>query len=1002
MELDTRWERVQQKFRTGSNDRGYILKSVEVNFQQANSLALPQMRIYSVTDDGGRGDTLYNFTNPNIGTGTRKFTVSHDNAILEGDTDYYLSVQSINNGRFTLRRTASDAESGLPGWKIYDRANSDTQGDTNVLRMSIRGTLGPSKDARISTYWFTPGYRVASIRNSDKTEFRTMVREEDASTTLHVRTRHENATTTFTVDGTQVASTDSSVAISGITPGVVRTVGVRVTAEDTTTTRDYTFRIARHATAPETPSAGSSLSANLTVGEWSLGMAGVHTYLSKHGRISNQRVSRGAGKRPYRLATVASVDMSGFRGFYANTIAVCFWRTYPVPSGRALEVMHMRLDGREFRFKDARRFTGMYNPCFRWPRPATGFDWTFGDVKTLEIFSGNTPATGLVIADVTGSRTTSEFNSQLIADYSGVRDPDGLGTFTKQWIRVDGGTEEEIPGETGDSYSVLDPSDRGKGIRLKVTFTDGLGVTETVTSNTIRIDPGSLELTVPTLEEEAQVWSATLTPGETRGGRIGCDTGTSATLCSDETKLTENSFTYDGKSYVVSILSQVKSGSLTGSIVLVTRTSGKNLRGMILTIGSHRLPVDRSDGKDETSTSKHYEWFNNPVTLASSTPVMVGLVRPTMRVMLEKQRTLERRNGKPLYVFDLKLSDRRPLQVADLMERVFSVDNGRIVRAKRIDKDRRTVNGNNVMYSNHWRLQVRPDDDTFDESATATDRIITVNVPDDKRCSQPGALCAEGRWRMKTPPTPLTFGPPSELGISIGDVTASESSRRMLFPITMSRSSEWDIRIEYEFRSSGTATMGVDFLDPTERGRIDHILIFAGETETSLYLPLIDDAIDDDGETIVVRLTSARMLLPNLNEYQSSTRLVLSDATGVGTIQNVDPMPREWITRFGRTVATQAVEAIGRRFESGARAHVRIGGLELDGSDGTHERAIDGQAPGLGTEGPDTGGSGSSMTERDLLLRSSFSVRAGGTRGRPRGPDGGASRRADSRPRSTE
>lgn len=71
----------------------------------------------------------------------------------------------------------------------------------------------------------------------------------------------------------------------------------------------------------------------------------------------------------------------------------------------------------------------------------------------------------------------------LTADTSAIMDSEGLGTFGYQWIRVDTRTNSKtnIPGATNGTYT-LEEADKGKAIKVMVSFTDGAGNTETVTS----------------------------------------------------------------------------------------------------------------------------------------------------------------------------------------------------------------------------------------------------------------------------------------------------------------------------------------------------------------------------------------------------------------------------------------------------------------------------------------------------------------------------------------
>ena len=89
----------------------------------------------------------------------------------------------------------------------------------------------------------------------------------------------------------------------------------------------------------------------------------------------------------------------------------------------------------------------------------------------------NTAATGA--PTITG---TAEVGETLTASTTGIADANGLTspTYTYQWIRVDG-TEADIAGENSSTYTLVD-ADLGKTLKVKVTFADDLGHTETLTS----------------------------------------------------------------------------------------------------------------------------------------------------------------------------------------------------------------------------------------------------------------------------------------------------------------------------------------------------------------------------------------------------------------------------------------------------------------------------------------------------------------------------------------
>ena len=105
---------------------------------------------------------------------------------------------------------------------------------------------------------------------------------------------------------------------------------------------------------------------------------------------------------------------------------------------------------------------------------------------------GNSPATGAPVI-----RGTAQVDETLTADTSGITDADGLThvSFSYRWIRNDGATASNIFGATGATYT-LTTADQGKTIRVRVSFSDDTGNTETLTSEAtapVTFNPNSPE-----------------------------------------------------------------------------------------------------------------------------------------------------------------------------------------------------------------------------------------------------------------------------------------------------------------------------------------------------------------------------------------------------------------------------------------------------------------------------------------------------------------------------
>ena len=106
--------------------------------------------------------------------------------------------------------------------------------------------------------------------------------------------------------------------------------------------------------------------------------------------------------------------------------------------------------------------------------PGEVSDW----VRAVPESASNSPATGAPTI-----RGTTQVGETLTADITGIADADGLSgeTFTYQWVSSDGIADTDIENATGATYKLVD-ADQGKAIKVRVTFTDGGGNEETLTS----------------------------------------------------------------------------------------------------------------------------------------------------------------------------------------------------------------------------------------------------------------------------------------------------------------------------------------------------------------------------------------------------------------------------------------------------------------------------------------------------------------------------------------
>ena len=113
--------------------------------------------------------------------------------------------------------------------------------------------------------------------------------------------------------------------------------------------------------------------------------------------------------------------------------------------------------------------------------------------------------------------------------------------------------------------------------------------------------------------------------------------------------------------------------------------------------------------------------------------------------------------------------------------------------------------------------------------------------------------------------------------ISIADAEAAENAGHLLFEVTLSRSFQHTVKVDFETISGGTATEGVDY---HARRTYTHV-IPARETTVQMGFALIADTVDDAGETVKVRLSNARVVDAYGDKIQD---LDITTAEATGTI----------------------------------------------------------------------------------------------------------------------
>ena len=152
----------------------------------------------------------------------------------------------------------------------------------------------------------------------------------------------------------------------------------------------------------------------------------------------------------------------------------------------------------------------------------------------------------------------------------------------------------------------------------------------------------------------------------------------------------------------------------------------------------------------------------------------------------------------------------------------------------------------------------------------------------------------------------VSFTVHQRVQLSVGSAHATEGENDHLpFNVHLDRESTGTVTVNYT-TVDGTATAGADYTAASGT------LTFApGDIRKQVRVAVLEDDHDEEAETVIFRISNP-------------SGAVISGAEGTGTISNSDALPRAWLSRFGRTVATQVVDAVQDRLSGSTREPVEV------------------------------------------------------------------------------
>ena len=210
---------------------------------------------------------------------------------------------------------------------------------------------------------------------------------------------------------------------------------------------------------------------------------------------------------------------------------------------------------------------------------AAGAGPWLGAALQLAAADPNTPATGQ--PTITG---TAQVGETLTAETTGIADSDGLdgAIFSYQWTRNDGSTDTDVPGATGSTYD-LGSDDLEKSIKARVSFEDGAGHQESLTSQSV----GPVDHKV---DQQQANSPATGAPSISGTAQVGETLTADTSGIADDDGLDNTRFNYQWLADDANI-----QGETASTYTLVTDDVGKSIKV--------RVSFDDNAGNAETLTS---------------------------------------------------------------------------------------------------------------------------------------------------------------------------------------------------------------------------------------------------------------------------------------------------------------------------------------------------------------------------------------------------------------
>ena len=541
--------------------------------------------------------------------------------------------------------------------------------------------------------------------------------------------------------------------------------------------------------------------------------------------------------------------------------------------------------------------------------------WTDGETIPVRIGQGAValPPANMAPTGLPAISGTARVGETLTASIDEIADADGLdnATFAYQWLSNDGTSDTDIEGAADSTYT-LAAADAGKTVRVQVTFTDDGGTEETLVSqatDAVNTAPTGL----PAISGTARVGETLTASIDEIADADGLDNATFAyqwlsndgTSDTDIEGATDSTYTLAaadaGKTVRVQVTFTDDGGTEETLVSQATDAVNTAPTGLPTISGTARVgetltasidEIADADGLDNATFA--YQWLSNDGTsdtdIEGATDSTYTLAAADAGKTVRVQVTFTDDGGTEEAVVSiateavadppsgLSVADAEGTEEEDAaLDFVVTLDPAATAA---VTVDYATADGTATAGSDYTAtsgtLTFQPGDTEKTVSVPITDDAVEDSGETFKllliNANGADLADAEATGTIRNDDDVSTL---KVVRFAVADAEATEANDATLdFVVTLNQPVAERVTVDFK-TSDGTATAGTDYTVTSgtlafEAGRY-------ADREQTIAVPIIDDTVEDDGETLTLTLTNA-----------TGFDFLVADAVATGTIRNTE------------------------------------------------------------------------------------------------------------------